>query len=64
MLYARVLFIKCCLGRFSARKDRLHRHAEDLVDAIESVKDALGGEDAPLQAAMNNLADLLYYLES
>jgi len=38
--------------------------AEDLVDAIESVKDALAGEDAPLQAAMNNLADLLYYLES
>jgi molecular chaperone DnaK (HSP70) len=38
--------------------------AEDLVDAIESVKDALGGEDAALQAAMNNLADLLYYLES
>jgi molecular chaperone DnaK (HSP70) len=38
--------------------------AEDLVDAIESVTDALGGEDAPLQAAMNNLADLLYYLES
>ncbi len=38
--------------------------AEDLVDAIESVKDALAGEDAPLQSAMNNLADLLYYLES
>jgi molecular chaperone DnaK (HSP70) len=38
--------------------------AEDLVDAIEAVKDALGGEDAPLQAAMDRLADLLYYLES
>ena len=38
--------------------------AEDLVDAIESVNDALGDDDAPLQAAMNSLADLLYYLES
>ena len=38
--------------------------AEDLVDAIESVNDALGGDDAPLQAAMNVLADLLYYLEA
>ena len=38
--------------------------AEDLVNAIESIKDLLGGEDAPLQAAMDSLADLLYYLES
>jgi molecular chaperone DnaK (HSP70) len=38
--------------------------AEDLVDAIESVKDALGGDDAALQVAMDGLADLLYYLES
>jgi molecular chaperone DnaK (HSP70) len=38
--------------------------AEDLVDAIESVKDVMSGEDAALQAAMNDLADLLYYLES
>jgi molecular chaperone DnaK len=38
--------------------------AEDLVDAIELVKDVLGGDDAPLQTAMNSLADLLYYLES
>ncbi len=38
--------------------------AEDLVDAIESVKDAMSGEDAALQEAMNGLADLLYYLQS
>jgi len=38
--------------------------AEDLVDAIESVKDTLGGDDTSLQAAMDSLADLLYYLES
>jgi molecular chaperone DnaK (HSP70) len=38
--------------------------AEDLVDAIESVNDALDGDDAPLQAAMDRLADLRYYLES
>ena len=38
--------------------------AEDLVNAIESIKDSLESEDAPLQAAMNSLADLLYYLES
>jgi len=38
--------------------------AEDLVNAIEAVKDALAGEDAPLHASMNSLADLLYYLES
>ena len=38
--------------------------AEDLVDAIESVKDALSGDDTSLQAAMDSLADLLYYLES
>jgi len=34
------------------------------VNAIESIKDLVGGEDAPLQAAMDSLADLLYYLES
>jgi len=38
--------------------------AEDLVDAIEAVKDAMGGEDAPLRVAMDKLADLLYYLEA
>jgi len=38
--------------------------AEDLVDAIESVKDALSGDDTSLQAAMDTLADLLYYLEA
>ena len=37
---------------------------EDLVNAIESIKDVLGGDDAPLRAAMDRLADLLYYLES
>jgi molecular chaperone DnaK len=40
-------------------------NAEDLVDAIEAINDALAVEDdAPLQAAMDGLADLLYYLES
>ena len=38
--------------------------AEDLVDAIESVKDASSGDNRSLQAAMDGLADLLYYLES
>jgi molecular chaperone DnaK len=38
--------------------------AEDLIDAIEAVKDALAGDDVPLQTAMDRLADLLYYLES
>jgi len=38
--------------------------AEDLVNAVEAVKDALTGDDAALQSAMDGLADLLYYLES
>ncbi len=38
--------------------------AEDLVDAIEAVKDALADEEPALQAAMDTLADLLYYLEA
>jgi molecular chaperone DnaK len=38
--------------------------AEDLVDAIEAVRDALNGDDASLRAAMASLADLLYYLEA
>jgi molecular chaperone DnaK (HSP70) len=38
--------------------------AEDLVDAIEAVNDALAGEEAALKAAMDVLADLLYYLEA
>ena len=38
--------------------------AEDLVDAIEAVKDALAGDDVALKTAMDPLADLLYYLES
>jgi len=38
--------------------------AEDLVNAIESVKDASSGDNGSLQAAMDGLADLLYYLES
>lgn len=38
--------------------------AEDLVNAIETVKDVLlGEEDAALKTAMDVLADLLYYLE-
>ena len=37
--------------------------AEDLVDAIEAIKDALAGDEAALKAAMDTLADLLYYLE-
>ena len=37
---------------------------EDLVNAIESVKDVLDGDDALLKTAMDGLADLLYYLES
>ena len=38
--------------------------AEDLVDAVEAVKDHLdGGDEAALKAAVDVLADLLYYLE-
>jgi len=37
--------------------------AEDLVDATEAVKDALAGDESALKAAMDTLADLLYYLE-
>jgi molecular chaperone DnaK len=37
--------------------------AEDLVDAIEAIKDALPDDEAALKAAMDKLADLLYYLE-
>ena len=55
---------RACAAASLALEQARAEDAEDLVDAIESVKDALGGEDAPLQAAMNNLADLLYYLES
>jgi hypothetical protein len=47
------------------RLDRVGaQDADDLVGAIEQVKDALGGDDAALKAAMNTLADLLYYLEA
>lgn len=40
--------------------------AEDLVDAIEAIKDALVREPQPsdIKAAMDTLADLLYYLEA
>ena len=38
--------------------------AEDLVDAIEAMKDSLGGDPATLKAAMDTLADLLYYLDA
>jgi molecular chaperone DnaK (HSP70) len=37
--------------------------AEDLVDAIEAVNDALADDEAALKASMDTLADLLYYLE-
>ena len=40
--------------------------ADDLVNAIETVKDALAGDTADtaaLKASMDLLADLLYYLE-
>ena len=38
--------------------------AEDLVDAIEAVKDALDGGEVALKAATDALADLLYYLDA
>ncbi len=38
--------------------------AEDLVDAIEAVKDALAGDEAALKAPTDALADLLYYLDA
>ena len=37
--------------------------ADDLVDAIEAIKDALADDEAALKPAMDTLADLLYYLE-
>jgi molecular chaperone DnaK len=37
--------------------------AEDLVDAVEAIKDALADDEAALKTAMDTLADLLYYLE-
>ena len=37
--------------------------ADDLVDAIEAVKDSLDSDPADLQPAVDALADLLYYLE-
>jgi molecular chaperone DnaK (HSP70) len=37
---------------------------EDLVNAIEAVKDAMDKADEVLQSAMDSLADLLYYLEA
>ncbi len=39
-------------------------NADDLVDAIEAVKDALDRDPPKLKPAMDALADLLYYLES
>jgi molecular chaperone DnaK len=38
--------------------------AEDLVNGIEAVKDRMDGPDAELKAAMDALADLLYYLDA
>ena len=37
--------------------------AEDLVDAIEAVKDALASDESALKTSMDTLADLLYYLD-
>ncbi len=37
--------------------------AEDLVDAIEAVKEGLADSTGELKGAMDTLADLLYYLE-
>jgi molecular chaperone DnaK len=37
--------------------------AADLVDAIETTRDALTDDEAALKTAMDTLADLLYYLE-
>ena len=38
--------------------------AEDLVDAMEGLKDALAEDGAALKGSMDVLADLLYYLEA
>lgn len=37
--------------------------ADDLVDAIEAVKEALASDESKLNASVGTLADLLYYLE-
>ena len=37
--------------------------AEDLVDAIEAVQDALASDESALKTSMDTLADLLYYLD-
>jgi molecular chaperone DnaK len=39
-------------------------NAEDLVNAIEAVKDGLGGSDEQLRTPTDALADLLYYLDA
>ncbi|MEF8703804.1 MAG: Hsp70 family protein [Candidatus Accumulibacter sp. UW26] len=56
-------------GALVEKAERLLRDAgaedaEDLINAIEAVKDRLGGSDAELKAAMGTLADLLYYLDA
>jgi molecular chaperone DnaK (HSP70) len=38
--------------------------AEDLVNAVEGVKDALASGEAGMKPAMDTLTDLLYYLEA
>ncbi|MCM8594903.1 hypothetical protein [Accumulibacter sp.] len=38
--------------------------AEDLVNAIKAVKDAIAGADDDLKTAKDTLADLLYYLDA
>ncbi len=39
-------------------------NAEDLVNSMETVKDAITGSDSDLKAAIDALADLLYYLDA
>ncbi len=56
-------------GALVEKAERLMSNAgaedtEDLVNAIEAIKDALSGEESLLKPKMDELADLLYYLES
>ncbi|MFT4099656.1 MAG: Hsp70 family protein [Burkholderiaceae bacterium] len=44
--------------------DAAGEDAEDLIDAIEALKDSLDGDAVALKAAMDTLADLLYYLDA
>ena len=51
-------------GRTPAGEGRRARTPKTWWTPSKSVNDALAGDDAPLQAAMDALADLLYYLEA